>query len=231
MPFFFDTTGYILIVLPCVILAFIAQMNVKSTFDKYSKVASRKGMTAAEVARSILDNDGLNNVSIEHIEGNLTDHYDPRTKVVRLSTSVYSSTSVAAIGIAAHEVGHAIQHSKGYVPVKIRSAIIPATQFASNLAMPLVIAGFIFSSRLLWLAYLGIVFFAVATFFQLVTLPVEFNASARAIKILGERDILEADELSGTKKVLGAAAMTYLAALAVSLANLLRIILMFNRRN
>lgn len=228
MPFFYDP--YFYIVLPFFLLALWAQMNVKGTYNRYSRVASRKGVTAAEVARQILDESGLQNVAVEHVGGNLTDHYDPRTNVVRLSDTVYNSSSVAAIGIAAHEVGHAVQHATGYTPVKIRSAIIPVSQIGSNLAIPLIFIGLIFSA-FLWLAYVGIVFFALATVFQVVTLPVEFNASNRAVKVLGERQILAPDELEGTKKVLSAAALTYVAALAVSLANLLRFVLAVGRRS
>ncbi len=229
MFWYYDPISYIILIVPCFIFALIAQVKVKSSFAKYSKVTSKNGLTAAQAVRTILDENGLNNVTIEHIQGNLSDHYDPRNNVIRLSDSVYNSTSVAAIGVAAHEAGHAIQHARGYFPIKIRTAIIPITNIGSNLAMPLILIGLLFSS-FLWLAYVGVLFFALSTVFQLVTLPVEFNASNRAMAILGDRGILQGDELTGAKKVLSAAALTYVAALAVSLANLLRLLLIVSGR-
>lgn len=219
---YFDIT-YLILVLPAVILASIASANVDMTFKKYSQVLSRRRMTGAETARRILDANGLRNVIINRVEGNLTDHYDPRNNTVNLSAAVYDSCSVAAIGVAAHEVGHAVQHAVGYTPIKIRSAIIPITNIASKLAIPLVLIGLILAYPSL--AYLGCIFFATATVFQLVTLPVEFNASRRALASIEGMGILGTDEFEGSKKVLTAAAMTYVAALAVSLAQLLRLLI------
>ena len=219
---YFDIT-YLILVLPAVILASIASANVDMTFKKYSQVLSRRRMTGAETARRILDANGLRNVIINRVEGNLTDHYDPRNNTVNLSAAVYDSCSVAAIGVAAHEVGHAVQHAVGYTPIKIRRAIIPITNIASKLAIPLVLIGLILAYPSL--AYLGCIFFATATVFQLVTLPVEFNASRRALASIEGMGILGTDEFEGSKKVLTAAAMTYVAALAVSLAQLLRLLI------
>ncbi len=223
---YFDSTY--LIVLPAVIFALIAQIMVKSTFNKYSKEKNEQGYTARDVARQILDENGLYNIQIEHISGNLTDHYDPSANVIRLSDTVYSSTSVAAIGVAAHEVGHAIQHAQGYSPIKIRQAIIPITRIGSNLAVPLVLIGMVFSA-FEWLIPVGIFLYTGVVFFQAVTLPVEFNASSRALKTLDERAILRNDEVKMAKKVLTAAAMTYVAAMFSSLMSLLRLILISNR--
>lgn len=224
---FWDPT-YI-VVIPAIIFALIAQIMVKSTFNKYSNESNQHGYTAKEVARKILDDNGLYNVSIEYVRGELTDHYDPTSNVVRLSDSVYNSTSVAAIGVAAHEVGHAIQHAKGYAPIKIRQAIIPITQIGSNLAVPLVLVGLIFSA-LDFLIPVGIFLYAGVVLFQAVTLPVEFNASGRALRTLDENVILYKDEVRMAKKVLTAAAMTYVAAMFSSLMSLLRLILIANRR-
>ncbi|MBR5314502.1 MAG: zinc metallopeptidase [Clostridia bacterium] len=220
---YFDIT-YLIIVLPAMLLSMLASARVNSTFKKYSKVISARRMTGHDAARRILDANGLQNVAINRVAGNLTDHYDPRTNTVNLSNSVYDSPSVAAIGVASHEAGHAVQHAVGYAPIKLRMAIIPITQFASNLAMPLVLIGLLF--EFIGLAYLGCIFFATATVFQLVTLPVEFNASRRAIEAIEGSGILGSDEIKGSKKVLTAAAMTYVAALAVSLAQLLRLLIL-----
>lgn len=216
-----------LIVIPAVIFAFIAQIMVKTTFNKYSTENNQHGYTAKEVARKILDDNGLQNIPIEYVKGELTDHYDPSANVIRLSDSVYSSTSVAAIGVAAHEVGHAIQHSKGYAPIKLRQAIIPVTRIGSSLAVPLVLVGLLFAS-LKWLVPVGIFLYTGVVFFQAVTLPVEFNASSRALKTLDENLILYKDEVKMAKKVLTAAAMTYVAAMFSSLMSLLRLILIVN---
>ena len=227
--FFGDWT--ILILIPAMIFAFSAQIKVKSTFREFDRVISARRMTGAEAARKILDRNGLYHVRIEKVRGELTDHYDPRTNVVRLSESTHDSTSVAAIGVAAHEVGHAVQHATGYAPIKLRAAIIPVTRIGSGLAMPLFMVGllltyFSYGSQTGELfMFLGILFFSFSTFFQLVTLPVEFNASHRAIKTLEGDGILVGRDLEGAKKVLSAAAMTYVAALATSLAYLLRFIL------
>lgn len=227
MPFIYWDPTY-LIMLPAIIFAMWAQYKTKSTFSKYNNVYNSRNYTGAQVARQILDDNGLNNVRIERINGHLTDHYDPRSNVVRLSDSVYGSTSVGAIGVAAHEVGHAIQHATGYTPIRIRSALVPITNFGSKLGMIFVLVGLLFVPEI---AMIGIILFSTATLFQLVTLPVEFNASSRAIKTLREHRILEEDELDGSKKVLTAAALTYVAALLSSLATLLRLILIVGRRN
>ncbi|MBR5485631.1 MAG: zinc metallopeptidase [Oscillospiraceae bacterium] len=227
---FYMDQYYLTLILPAMIIAMIAQSRVQSSFQRYSRVASRRGITGAQAARRILDAYGLNHVQIQHIAGNLSDHYDPTTNVVRLSDSVYGSTSIASIGVAAHEVGHAIQHAHGYFPIKVRTAIIPITNLGSNLSMPLLLAGILFSAPSL--VNLGIILFSTMTVFQLVTLPVEFNASSRALAILEQDYILEAEELDGAKKVLSAAAMTYVAALITSAAQLLRLVLLFGgRRN
>ena len=233
--FWGDTT--ILVLIPAMIFAFWAQMRVNSTFKRYAKVPSRRGLTGAEAARRVLDANGLRHITIERVHGHLTDHFDPTAGVIRLSDSTYASTSVAAIGVAAHEAGHAVQHAEGYVPIKVRSAIIPLTRFGSFLAMPLFLIGLLMGSGS-YLGYgigtifmvTGILFFSFSTLFQLVTLPTEFNASARAMKALEDGGLLAADELPAAKATLSAAAMTYVAALASSLASLLRLILIFNRR-
>lgn len=219
---------YIILVLPAVILALLASSNVNSTFQKYSKVASHRGTTGADAARQVLMANGVGGVKIERVSGNLTDHFDPKTNTIRLSDNVYASTSVAAIGVAAHEAGHAVQYAEGYAPIKIRSAIIPITNIGSNLAMPLILLGIILSFPSL--AYIGVAAFGLSTFFQLVTLPVEFNASSRAINTI-ESFAADESEVRGAKKVLRAAAMTYVAALAVSLANLLRLLIIVGGNN
>ena len=216
---------YIVLVLPAVILSLIASANVNSTFNKYAKVLSRRGITGAEAARQVLLANGVYGVQIEHVSGNLTDHFDPRSNVIRLSDSVYSSTSVAAVGVAAHEAGHAVQYAEGYGAMKLRTAIIPVTNIGSNLAMPLVLLGIVFSMPIL--ANIGILAFSFSTLFQLITLPVEFNASSRAIKAI-EGFAADENEVKSARKVLTAAALTYVAALAVSLANLLRLVLIVN---
>lgn len=226
--FYFDI-WYLYLILPAALLAMYAQVKINSTYSKFSKVASRRGITGAEVARRILDQNGLQSVQIGHVAGNLTDHYDPRTQVVNLSDSVYNSTSVAAIGVAAHETGHAVQHAVGYAPIKIRNAIVPVVNIGSTLSIPLFLLGFLFSIGIL--ADIGIILFSFAVLFQLVTLPVEFNASRRAIATLESGYILDDEELGGAKKVLGAAAMTYVASAAMALAQLLRLILIRGNRD
>ncbi len=219
---------YIIMVLPAVLFAMWAQSYVKSTFKKYSKVGNVNGLTGAEAARKILQMSGIYDVSIENIAGNLTDHYDPRDKKVRLSDSTYNSTSVAAIGVAAHEVGHAIQHAEGYAPLTIRNAIIPATNIGSKLSIPLILLGLFLTGlgeQYILVAYIGVLCFALSTLFQLLTLPVEFNASHRALNILETSNMLYDNELKGAGKTLRAAALTYVAALAVSLMQLLRLLL------
>ncbi len=218
--FYYDPT--MILMIPALIFALWAQFKVKSTFDKYSKVQNSRGLTASQVARQILDDNGLFNVQIERISGHLTDHFDPRTNVVRLSDSVYGSTSVASIGVAAHEVGHAIQHAIDYKPIKLRSALVPITNIGSTLGIWIVLLGLLFSNTI---AIIGVVLFATVALFQLVTLPVEFNASSRALNTLQSHYILYDDELVGAKRVLKAAAMTYVAALVSSLATLLRLII------
>lgn len=226
---FFDATY--LIVLPALIFAMIAQIKVKSAFEANSRVLSRRGLTAYEAVREILDANGLHNVMIEHVGGNLTDHYDPRSNVIRLSDNVYHSTSVAAIGVAAHEAGHAIQYAQGYFPIKVRNAIIPITQLGSHLAMPLVLIGLLFNNSLGWLVTAGILLYTAVVFFQAVTLPVEFNASHRALQILESKYMLDTDELKKAKSVLSAAAMTYVAAMLSALLSLLRLLFIANSRN
>ncbi len=219
---------YVILVLPVMIFSMIASARVNSSFKKYSKVMSARRITGAQAAFEILRYYGITNVQIERVSGNLTDHYDPRTNVIRLSDSVYNSTSVAAIGVACHEAGHAAQYAQSYVPIKIRNFILPVANLGSKLGFPLAILGFFLGFEPL--AMFGVIFFAFAVVFQLVTLPVEFNASKRALSVIGEVDLLGEEEKNGAKKVLTAAAMTYVAALAVSVANLFRLILMVNRR-
>lgn len=229
---YFDWT-YFFIVLPAMLFAMIASAGVNSTFAKYSKQYSSRGVTGAQAARLVLDRNGLQNIPIEQIPGKLSDHYDPRANVIRLSSDVYNGTSTASIGVACHEVGHAIQHATGYTPIKIRSAIVPVTNIGSKLAVPLIIIGIICSSLgefFVWLAYIGLVGFALTAIFQLVTLPTEFNASRRALATIRDNNILTPEELKGSRKVLTAAAMTYVAALAVAVAQLLRLIIIVSRR-
>ncbi len=219
---------YLILVLPAVLLAFWAQANVKTTFSKYSKIASKRGMTGFDAARHILDSNGLRHVRIAQVAGELTDHFNPKDNTVYLSDSVHSVATSAAVGVAAHEAGHAVQYAVGYSPMKIRSAIIPITNIGSNLAMPLLLLGILLGMESL--AYLGVAAFGLSTLFQLVTLPVEFNASSRAMKAL-EGAGLDSEELKASRKVLTAAALTYVAALAVSLANLIRILLIAKSSN
>lgn len=223
----FDMT-YIIYVLPAIIFTFIAQIAVKRAYSKMSREYTVKGYTGADIAERILRAAGVSGVSIVPIGGEMTDNFNPKTNTVSLSEGVYNSTSIAAAGIAAHECGHAIQYAMGYGPIKFRNAIIPACNIGSSLSIPLVIAGFIFNFDVL--IYAGIAFFALAVLFQLVTLPVEFNASRRAMASLRDGDILASDELPKARRVLTAAAMTYVAALAVSLMQLLRLIVLANRR-
>ncbi|MBS5660274.1 MAG: zinc metallopeptidase [Clostridiales bacterium] len=228
MPFFYFDYYYILFVIPPLIFAAWAQFKVKSTFHKYAGYHSGQGYTAVMIARQILDQNGLFHVKIEMTSGNLTDHFDPRANVIRLSESVYHSTSVASIGVAAHEVGHAIQYSKGYLPIKIRNAVIPLTNIGSTLAFPLAILGVIFSFEPL--ITIGIWLFIAVVFFQFITLPVEFNASRRALNTLKNDQILIGEEYTGAKKVLTAAALTYVGALLVAVGNLLRLLALTGRR-
>lgn len=228
--YYYGGSGYMLVIIAA-LLSLIASANVSSTFKKYSKKGTARNITAEQAARSILDANGLYNVRIESVGGNLTDHYDPRANVIRLSETVKNSTSVAAVGVAAHEAGHAVQHATGYVPIKVRNAIVPVANIGSMAGPYLIIIGLLLSGGMSTiLLNAGIWFFSFAVLFQLVTLPVEFNASRRAVSIL-ERDMyLESDEVPAVKKVLGAAAMTYVAAAAVSVANLLRFVMLASGR-
>lgn len=219
---------YILVIIGAV-LCMAASANVNWTYKRYTGTYNSKGLRAEDVAQMILSNAGIFDVRIEHIHGNLTDHYSPREKVLRLSDSVYGSSSVAAIGVAAHECGHAIQHQKGYVPITIRNTIVPLVNFGSNAAWPVIVLGAMINNGIL--VNVGIILFSFAVFFQLVTLPVEFNASGRALKILKEQNILQGRELSGARKVLGAAAMTYVASMVAILLQLLRLLMIFGRRD
>lgn len=228
MPFFYFDPYYILLVLPALLLAMIAQFKVQSTYKKYSQIASRSGITAADMTRQMLAANGVPNVDVVPISGELTDNFNPKKQTISLSEPVYGSSSVAALGVAAHEAGHAIQHAEGYFPLVLRSAIVPITQFGSAITPFLIILGIIFSFPLL--IDFGILFFGLAVIFQLVTLPVEFNASRRALYSLQSTGVLAADELAMTKKVLSAAAMTYVASLFVSLMSFLRILLLFGNR-
>lgn len=218
---------YWILVIPALLISLIAQVKVKSTYARYNRVPNHRGYTAAMLARQILDENGLQHIRIERVAGELTDHYSPKEDVIRLSDSTYNSTSVGALGVAAHEVGHAIQYGVGYVPIKVRNAFIPITQIGSSIAFPLAILGLILGFPLL--TEVGILLFCAVVIFQLLTLPVEFNASHRAIRTLREDNILDADELKGAKKVLAAAAMTYVAALLVAFANLLRLLALRDR--
>ncbi|MBR2937546.1 MAG: zinc metallopeptidase [Oscillospiraceae bacterium] len=235
MPYYFygfDWT-YIYIVLPCLILAMVASAKVNSTFKRYSKQISARGITGHDAAKRVLRANGVTNVSIERVAGNLTDHYDPKANVIRLSAPVYDSASTAAIGVACHEAGHAVQYAEEYAPIKLRAAIIPVTNIGSRLAMPLILLGILFGSLGNYsytLVYLGIAMFALSLVFQLVTLPVEFNASRRAMRAIEDTEILSDQELKGARKTLTAAAMTYVAAVAVSAAQLLRLVLLFGGR-
>ena len=236
MPYYyygFDWT-YMVLVLPCLLLSLWASSNVNTTFRRYSKQLSLRRITGAEAAQRVLANNGVRGVRIERISGNLTDHYDPKTNVIRLSDSVYSSTSTAAIGVAAHEAGHAVQYAQSYAPIKIRAAVIPLTNFGSRIAMPLILIGILLSylgEFSTMLVYLGIAAFGMSLVFQLITLPVEFNASRRAIQTIEETGILTPEEQRGARKTLTAAALTYVAATAVALSQLIRLIAIFGRRS
>ena len=232
---FYDYT-YLLLVLPAVIFSLIASSRVQSTFKKYSQQASARGITGREAAERVLRANGVMGIRIERVSGNLTDHFDPKTNVIRLSDSVYDSTSTAAIGVAAHEAGHAVQHEQEYQPAKIRMAIVPITNIGSKLAVPLILAGILLSvisnsTNLLVISYIGIACFSLCALFQLITLPTEYDASRRAMQALETGGILYDEELKGARKVLSAAALTYVAALAVTLMQLLRLLVIVNRYN
>ena len=224
---------YIVLVLPCILLSLWASANVKSTFNKYSRQYSQRRLTGAEAAQRVLLANGVRGVRIERINGSLTDHFDPKTNVIRLSDDVYSNTSTAAIGVACHEAGHAVQYAESYAPIKLRAAIIPLTNFGSRIAMPLILLGILFSAFGSFsdtLVYAGIACFGFSLVFQLVTLPVEFNASRRALQAIESGNLLTEEEQRGAKKTLTAAALTYVAATAVALAQLLRFIAIFGGR-
>lgn len=234
MPYYYYGYGfdwtYLVLVLPCLILSLWASSNVNSTFRKYSKQYSLRRLTGAEAAQRVLSANGVRGVRIEHVSGNLTDHFDPKSNVIRLSDQVYSNTSTAAIGVACHEAGHAVQYAEGYAPIKLRAAIIPVTNIGSRMALPLILLGILFSSFGDTLIYLGIGCFALSLVFQLVTLPVEFNASRRALQAIESGNLLTEEEQRGARKTLTAAALTYVAATAVSLAQLVRLLALFGGR-
>ena len=234
MPYFygFDWT-YLVLVLPCVLLSLWASSSVKSTFNRYASQMSQRRITGAAAAQRVLSQNGVSGVRIERVSGNLTDHYDPKSNVIRLSEGVYDSTSTAAIGVACHEAGHAVQYAQNYAPIKLRAAIIPITNIGSKLAMPLILLGLVLTfleNFSFMLVYLGIACFGLSLVFQLITLPVEFNASRRAIAAIEQGGMLTAEEQRGAKQTLKAAAMTYVAATAVSLAQLVRLLVIFGGR-
>jgi len=229
---YFDWT-YLVIVLPCVLIAMWASSNVNTTFKRYSTQYSIRRVTGAQAAQRVLSANGVSGVRIERISGNLTDHFDPKTNVIRLSDSVYDSTSTASIGVACHEAGHAVQYAEHYAPIKLRAAIVPITNIGSKLAMPLILIGLLLSfagNYSYTLVYVGIACFGLSLVFQLITLPVEFNASRRALRAIDEANLLTEEEQKGAKKTLTAAALTYVAATAVALAQLLRLIILFGGR-
>ena len=229
MPFFYYYDPYYwMILVPAMLIALLAQLNVSATFNRYSRVASRRGLTGAQAAEAVLRAHGVYDVRIERVSGRLSDHYDPRSNVIRLSDGVYGSTSVASLGVAAHEAGHAVQYAQGYGPIKLRTAIIPVCNIGSQLSILLIVLGLIFYFPALF--GVGVIRFAVAVVGQVVTLSVEFNASRRAMASLRDTGLLEQEELRGARKVLTAAAMTYVAALLVSIAQLLRFLLAFGGR-
>lgn len=228
MYYFYDSYYYIVLVLPAIILSLIVQAKLKSTYAKYSSLKNMRGITGAQAAKVVLDYYGVTDVAVTQGMGKLSDHYDPTQKTIVLSSEVFNSSSIAAVGIACHEAGHAAQHAESYMPIRIRNSILPVCNIGSTLSLPLLIAGYFFGlPSLIWI---GIAFFSFTAIFQLVTLPVEFNASNRAISVIESNGLLSFEEKLGATKVLKAAAMTYVAALAVSVANLLRLILRFNRR-
>ena len=230
MPYFFMDYYYIILVIPAMILAVWAQFKVKSTYNKFSKVSNNKGITGAYAAQAVLTHYGITDVRIEQVSGKLTDHYDPKAKVIRLSQGVYGSTTIAAVGIACHEAGHAAQHAQNYAPIKIRNSLVPVCNIGSTLGIPLAILGYFLGFEPL--ISIGLLLYAAIALFQVITLPVELNASKRAMKVIDETGLLYDDEQGGAKKVLTAAAMTYIASMLVAIANLLRLILRFsNRRN
>lgn len=228
MPYLFYDYYYIILVIPAMILAIIAQAKVKSTYAKYAKIGNSRSITGAYAAQAVLTHYGIRDVRIEQVSGKLSDHYDPKAKVIRLSSEVYSGTSIAAVGIACHEAGHAAQHAENYVPIKVRNSLVPVCNIGSTLGIPLALIGFALGFEPL--VTVGLVLYAAISVFHLVTLPVEFNASRRAISVIDATNLLYDDETGGAKKVLKAAAMTYVASTIVALANLLRFVLRFNNR-
>lgn len=235
MPYYFYGFDplYLFLVMPCILLSLWASINVKTTFKKYSKQFSSRRLTGADAAQRVLSANGIHNVQILRISGDLTDHFDPKANVIRLSDAVYDSTSTAAIGVACHEAGHAVQYAQQYAPIKLRAAIIPITNIGSRLAMPLILIGLLLSfveGFSYTFVYLGIACFGLSLVFQLVTLPVEFNASRRAMNAIADSNILTPEEQVGARKTLTAAAMTYVAATAVALAQLLRLMMIFGGR-
>ncbi len=232
MGFFygFDWT-YIVFILPCIIISLICQINVKSSFSKYSKIGNSRNMTGAQAAEYVLRHYGVTGVRIEHVAGNLTDHFDPRTNVIRLSDAVYNSSTVAAVGVAAHEAGHAVQHAENYLPNRIRAAILPAARVGSQLSWILILIGLLFSAKTGYiLLYTGIILFSASVLFTIATLPVEFNASSRALKCIKESRLLYGEEYNGAKRTLQAAAMTYVASALTAIMQLLRLIIIANNR-
>lgn len=230
-PFYYYLDPTYILILIGVILSLVASAKVKSTFAKYAKVRNSQGFTGAQAAQRVLERAGIYDVRIEHVSGNLTDHYDPKSKVLRLSDSVYGQSTVAAVGVAAHECGHAIQHAKGYEPLQLRNTLVPIANFGSQIAWPLILIGFIITSEAsTFLINLGIIAFSLAVVFHLITLPVEFNASNRAIRMIADTGMMYGEEIKGAKKVLNAAAMTYVASAATAVLQLLRIILLTGGR-
>lgn len=226
----FDLT-YIIFILPCIIIATICQIKVKSNFSKYSKIRNLRGMTGAQAADYVLRSYGVTGVQIEQVSGSLTDHFDPRTNVIRLSDTVYGSSSVAAVGVAAHEAGHAVQHAQGYVPNKIRSALLPVANIGSKLSWFLILIGFLVYAKIgTTLLYIGIILFSASVLFTVATLPVEFDASRRALKCIRETNLMSGEEYKGAKKVLQAAAMTYVASALTAIMQLVRLLVIAGRR-
>lgn len=232
MPFFygFDWT-YLVFIVPCIIITLICQINVKSTFSKYSKIRNSRNLTGAQAAEYVLRKNGVTSVRIEQVAGSMTDHFDPRTNVIRLSETVYNNTSVAAVGVACHEAGHAVQHAEGYMPNKIRSAVLPMAKIGSQLSWILILLGLIFTAKIGFvMLYIGIILFSLSVLFTIATLPVEFNASKRALECIKESDLLYGEEYTGAKRTLQAAAMTYVAAALTAIMQLLRLIIIANNR-
>lgn len=230
MGYMYFNFQYLAFMLPAIILSFAAQMMVKSAYAKYSKVYNRRGLTGAMAAEQVLMGNQVPGIRFEHISGSLTDHFDPRTNVIALSDGVYNQATIAAVGVAAHEAGHAVQHHTGYWPIRLRSALVPITNIGSNLAMPLIIIGLLLPVQYDFVIYLGIALYCLVVLFQLVTLPVEFNASTRAIRALEQGNLLDEEELQGAKKVLRAAALTYLAATFTALLSVLYYLMIAGNR-